>query len=36
MSEEMFANNNRLDPLYLLGYHHFNEYMYNRNINEEE
>ena len=36
MSEEMFANNDRLDPLYLLGYHHFNEYMYNRNINEEE
>ena len=29
MNEEMFANNKRLEPLYLLGYHHFTEFMYN-------
>ncbi|MBP3760774.1 MAG: type I-C CRISPR-associated protein Cas8c/Csd1 [Ruminococcus sp.] len=34
MNEEMFANNKRLEPLYLLGYHHFTEFMYNRK--EEE
>ncbi|HAE52456.1 MAG TPA: type I-C CRISPR-associated protein Cas8c/Csd1 [Ruminococcus sp.] len=34
MNEEMFANNKRLEPLYLLGYHHFTEFMYSRK--EEE
>ena len=36
MDEKTFMNNNRLEPLYLLGYHHFTEYMYNGNTNKEE
>ncbi len=36
MDEKNFMNNNRLEPLYLLGYHHFTEYMYNGNTNKEE
>ena len=36
MDEKIFMNNSRLEPLYLLGYHHFTEYMYNGNVNKEE
>ena len=36
MDERVFSDNSRLDPLYLLGYHHFTGYMYNRNANKEE
>lgn len=37
LTPEMFSND-RLEPLYLLGYHNFNDYMYNgnRNKNTEE
>ena len=36
MDEKTFMNNNRLEPMYLLGYHHFTEYMYNGNNKEEK
>ena len=36
MDEKIFMNNSRLEPLYLLGYHHFTEYMYNGNVTKEE
>lgn len=32
-----FADNRRLEPIYLLGYHHFTDYMYNfKSENKEE
>lgn len=31
-----FSNNTRLDPLYLLGYHQFTDFMYNNPQNKEE
>ncbi|WP_297957209.1 type I-C CRISPR-associated protein Cas8c/Csd1 [uncultured Ruminococcus sp.] len=31
-----FADNTRLEPMYLLGYHNFTEYMYNGNTNKED
>ena len=38
MPPQDFADNTRLEPLYLLGYHHFTDYMYNAKImdNKEE
>ena len=36
MDEAVFADNSRLEPMYLLGYHNFTEYMYNSNKNKEE
>ena len=30
----VFADNTRLEPLYLLGYHHFTAYMYSKNKEE--
>lgn len=36
MDAAAFSDNSRLDTLYLLGYHHFTEYMYNGNANKEE
>ncbi|MCI7805179.1 MAG: type I-C CRISPR-associated protein Cas8c/Csd1 [Oscillospiraceae bacterium] len=38
MSPADYADNRRLDPIYLLGYHHFTDYMYNgiKPENEEE
>ena len=31
MTSAGFTNNSRLEPLYLLGYHHFTDFMYNTN-----
>ncbi|MBQ6211814.1 MAG: type I-C CRISPR-associated protein Cas8c/Csd1 [Ruminococcus sp.] len=36
MDAAAFADNSRLEPMYLLGYHNFTEYMYNSNSNKEE
>lgn len=36
MDDTVFSDNSRLEPLYLLGYHHFTEYMYNGTANKEE
>lgn len=36
MDVSAFADNSRLEPMYLLGYHNFTEYMYNGNTNKEE
>lgn len=36
MEDTVFSDNSRLEPLYLLGYHHFTEYMYNGTANKEE
>ncbi|MDO4864499.1 MAG: type I-C CRISPR-associated protein Cas8c/Csd1 [Ruminococcus sp.] len=36
MTAEAFADNSRLEPMYLLGYHHFTEYMYNGHADKEE
>ena len=36
MDVSAFADNSRLEPMYLLGYHNFTEYMYNNNTNKEE
>ena len=36
MDDTVFSDNSRLEPLYLLGYHHFTEYMYNGTVNKEE
>ena len=36
MEDTVFSDNSRLEPLYLLGYHHFTEYMYNGTVNKEE
>lgn len=36
MSPQEFADNSRLEPMYLLGYHHFTDYMYNALKNKEE
>lgn len=36
MDADTFSDNSRLDMLYLLGYHHFTEYMYNGNAIKEE
>lgn len=36
MTPECFADNSKLSPMYLLGYHHFTEYMYNSDSNKEE
>ena len=36
MNEETFKNNSRLEPLYLLGYHNFTEYMFDNAKNKEE
>ena len=35
MSAADFADNSKLEPLYLLGYHHFTSYLYSKNNNEE-
>ncbi len=36
MAPSDYADNRRLDPIYLLGYHHFTDYMYNGNKPENE
>ncbi len=36
MDAAAFADNSRLEPMYLLGYHNFTEYMYSSNSNKEE
>ena len=36
MNSDEFSNNSRLEPLYLLGYHHFTGYMYTKPENKEE
>ena len=36
MEPDMFTDNSRLDPLYLLGYHHFTQYIYDYEKNKEE
>lgn len=36
MKPDMFTDNSCLDPLYLLGYHHFTQYIYDYAKNKEE
>jgi CRISPR-associated protein Csd1 len=36
MDAEAFSDNSRLEPLYLLGYHHFTSKMYKSNKEEEK
>ena len=36
MTASDYVDNRRLDPIYLLGYHHFTDYMYNGNKPENE
>ncbi len=36
MDTATFSDNRRLEPMYLLGYHNFTEYMYNANAGKEE
>ena len=35
-TQEEFANNSRLDTMYLLGYHHYMAYLYNGKQNQED
>ena len=35
MAPADFTDNSRLEPLYLLGYHHFTDFMYNTNNTEK-
>ena len=36
MDVKEFSDNSRLEPLYLLGYHHFTQYMYNKKSENKE
>ena len=36
MTPADFCDNRRLEPMYLIGYHHFTDYMYTKSNSKEE